>query len=203
MFSALQDGKFEDLRAQHFKVQDVSFTIQLQTGGLWSPKGDWACLYHVIYIFIACFCFLLKYFNKLASKASCLYLGLTSQVTTNLTQRWITTSMSNGRYYVKPNYLKRWARRDQKRRAMFAEYEQKRGRLRMLSKCDILPSAVRKQAATELAKLPKDSSITRIRNRCVLTDRGRGLVGRFRISRIMFKFYAEKGLIPGVQRSQW
>lgn len=111
--------------------------------------------------------------------------------------------MTSDKYYVKPNYLKRWARRDQKRREMFAEYEQKRGRLRMLSKCDILPSPIRKQAAAELAELPKDSSITRIRNRCVLTDRGRGVVGRFRISRIMFKYYAEKGSIPGVQRSQW
>lgn len=111
--------------------------------------------------------------------------------------------MTSNKYYVKPNYLKRWARRDQKRREMFAEYEQTRGRLRMLSKCDILPSPIRKQAAAELAELPKDSSITRIRNRCVLTDRGRGVVGRFRISRIMFKYYAEKGSIPGVQRSQW
>ena len=133
----------------------------------------------------------------------CFNLGFESPLGTILAQRCISTSVANNKYYVKPNYLKRWARRDQKRREMFAEYEQKRGRLRMLSKCDILPSAVRKQAAAELAELPKDSSITRVRNRCVLTDRGRGVIGRFRISRIMFKYYAEKGLIPGVQRSQW
>ncbi|XP_046860043.1 ribosomal protein S14, mitochondrial-like isoform X2 [Xenia sp. Carnegie-2017] len=118
-------------------------------------------------------------------------------------ERCISISTSVSKYYVKPNYLKRWARRDQKRRDMFAEYEEKRGRLRMISKCDILPSNIRNHAATELAELPKDSSITRIRNRCVLTDRGRGVIGRFRISRIMFKYYAEKGLIAGVQRSQW
>lgn len=73
----------------------------------------------------------------------------------------------------------------------------------MLSKCDVLPTAVREKAATELAELPRDSCITRMRNRCVLTDRGRGVVGRFRISRILFKNFAEKGLIAGVQRSQW
>ena len=73
----------------------------------------------------------------------------------------------------------------------------------MLSKCDILPTGVRKQAASELAELPRDSCITRVRNRCVLTDRGRGIVGRFRISRIQFKEFAERGLISGVQRSQW
>lgn len=86
---------------------------------------------------------------------------------------------------------------------MYAEHEAKRGRLRMLSKCDILPSGIRKQAAAELAELPRDSCITRIRNRCVLTDRGRGVIGRFRISRHEFKYYAENGLISGVQRSQW
>mgnify|MGYP002804574830 CR=1 FL=1 len=129
--------------------------------------------------------------------------GFENHFKPTIAQQHISTSMSSNKYYVKPNYLKRWARCDQKRREMFAEYEQKRGRLRMLSKCDILPSSVRKQAAAELAELPKDSSITRIRNRCVLTDRGRGVIGRFRISRIMFKYYAEEGLIPGVQRSQW
>ncbi|XP_028393170.1 uncharacterized protein LOC114517584 [Dendronephthya gigantea] len=140
--------------------------------------------------------------SKIFTRCS-LFKGFECHVRPNAAQRYISTSVASNKYYVKPNYLKRWARRDQKRRKMFAEYEQHRGRLRMLSKCDILPSSVRKQAAAELAELPRDSCITRVRNRCVLTDRGRGVIGRFQISRIMFKYYAEKGLIPGIQRSQW
>ena len=78
-----------------------------------------------------------------------------------------------------------------------------RSNLRYVKKNDILPSAVRKKAAEDLENLPRDSSITRVRNRCVLTDRGRGLVGRYRISRIMFRYYADKGLIAGMQKSTW
>ena len=90
-----------------------------------------------------------------------------------------------------------------KRRALYEQHEMERSNLRYLKKNDILPSTVRKKAAEDLESLPRDSSITRVRNRCVLTDRGRGLVGRFRISRMMFRYYADKGLIAGMQKSTW
>ena len=90
-----------------------------------------------------------------------------------------------------------------KRRALYEAHEMERSNLRYVKKNDILPSAVRKKAAEDLENLPRDSSITRVRNRCVLTDRGRGLVGRYRISRIMFRYYADKGLIAGMQKSTW
>ena len=107
------------------------------------------------------------------------------------------------KYYLLPNYLKRWGRRDMKRRALYEKHETERSSLRVLKKNDILPSAVRKKAADDMDKLPVDSSITRVRNRCVLTDRGRGIVGKYRISRIMFRYYADKGMISGMQKSQW
>ena len=90
-----------------------------------------------------------------------------------------------------------------KRRALFEEYEMDRSNLRVLKKNDILPSAVRKKAAADMDTLPVDSSITRVRNRCVLTDRGRGIVGRYRVSRMIFRYYADRGLIAGIQKSQW
>lgn len=86
---------------------------------------------------------------------------------------------------------------------MFKEYEVERAGLRMIRKSDILPSGVRQKAAEDLRNLPLNSSLTRVRNRCVLTDRGRGIVGRFRVSRMMFRYFAEKGLIAGVQKAQW
>lgn len=90
-----------------------------------------------------------------------------------------------------------------KRRDLYAQYEMERTNLRYLKKNDILPSAVRKKAAEDLEKLPGDSSITKVRNRCVLTDRGRGLVGRYRVSRMMFRYYADKGLMAGMQKATW
>lgn len=121
----------------------------------------------------------------------------------SLSSRSLSTSSSLNKYYVKPNYLKKCGRRDMKRRQMFKEHEVERTSLRMIKKSDILPSGVRQKAAEDLHKLPLNSSITRVRNRCVLTDRGRGLVGRFRVSRMMFRYFAEKGLIAGVQKAQW
>ena len=90
-----------------------------------------------------------------------------------------------------------------KRRGLYEEHEMERSNLRVLKKNDILPSAIRQKAASDMNELPLDSSITRVRNRCVLTDRGRGIVGKYRISRIMFRYYADKGLISGMQKSQW
>ena len=90
-----------------------------------------------------------------------------------------------------------------KRRELYAEYEMERTNLRYIKKNDILPSVIRKTAAEDLKKLPRDSSISRVRNRCVLTDRGRALVGRYRVSRMMFRHYADKGLMASVQKATW
>jgi len=117
--------------------------------------------------------------------------------------RSFKTSTPLEKLYLRHHYLKKWGRRDMKRRALYEQHEMERSNLRYLKKNDILPSAVRKKAAEDLESLPRDSSITRVRNRCVLTDRGRGLVGRFRISRMMFRYYADKGLIAGMQKSTW
>ena len=90
-----------------------------------------------------------------------------------------------------------------KRRELYAEYEMERTNLRYIKKNDILPSVIRKKAAEDLKKLPRDSSISRVRNRCVLTDRGRALVGRYRVSRMMFRHYADKCLMASVQKATW
>jgi len=54
-----------------------------------------------------------------------------------------------------------------------------------------------------LGKLPRDSSPTRIKNRCEVTGRPRGYLRKFRMSRIAFREYAYKGQIPGVKKSSW
>lgn len=126
-----------------------------------------------------------------------------SSMTGLVRQCFFGTSTAAEKYYVQKNYLKRWARRDMKRRELFKDYEAERTSLRVIHKSDVLPAAIKMQAAEDLAKLPRDSSITRIRHRCTLTDRSRGNVIKYRISRIKFRDFADKGWISGYTRSSW
>jgi small subunit ribosomal protein S14 len=58
-------------------------------------------------------------------------------------------------------------------------------------------------AQKALAKLPRDSSPIRIRNRCLLSGRPRAYIRRFRVSRITIRELALNGMIPGVTKSSW
>jgi len=51
--------------------------------------------------------------------------------------------------------------------------------------------------------LPKSSSRVQVRNRCVLTNRSRGVSRHFRLSRICVRDLANAGLLPGVSKSSW
>ena len=53
-----------------------------------------------------------------------------------------------------------------------------------------------------MAELPRNGNPTRIRNRCELTGRSRAYYRKFRLSRIMLRELANKGLIPGVVKSE-
>ena len=90
-----------------------------------------------------------------------------------------------------------------KRRNAVAAGEEERLRLRMLKKTKMIPSLVKLKASQDLKSLPRDSSVTRIRNRCVLTDRPRGVVTQYHLGRHKFKQLADGGLIPGLHRSSW
>ncbi|MDR0677850.1 MAG: 30S ribosomal protein S14 [Holosporaceae bacterium] len=58
-------------------------------------------------------------------------------------------------------------------------------------------------AQLKLAAMPRTSSATRIRNRCMVTGRARGVYRKFNISRIMLREMAAEGLIPGVRKASW
>lgn len=61
----------------------------------------------------------------------------------------------------------------------------------------------RAAAVDALNKLPKNSSRTRLRNRCQFTGRARGTLRKFKLSRICFREMASQGLIPGVFKASW
>lgn len=54
-----------------------------------------------------------------------------------------------------------------------------------------------------LRKLPRDSSPTRLHNRCEISGRPRGYLRKFKMSRIAFRELAHKGQLPGVKKSSW
>ncbi|HSX32875.1 MAG TPA: 30S ribosomal protein S14 [Candidatus Saccharimonadales bacterium] len=81
--------------------------------------------------------------------------------------------------------------RDLKRRRMFEKYAAKRAELKQLGDLE------------GLAKLPRNSSPTRLKNRCVETGRPHGYMRTFGLSRISFREHASKGEIPGVTKASW
>ena len=58
-------------------------------------------------------------------------------------------------------------------------------------------------AHQEVEQMPRNSNPIRVRNRCVMTSRPRGVVRKWRVSRIMWRHFAEYNLMSGVNRSQW
>src|SRR5918997_1875461 len=93
--------------------------------------------------------------------------------------------------------------RDKKRRRMTDRFASRRKALKELVRDRDLAPEDRFAAQLKLAELPRNSSKTRIRNRCELTGRPRAYYRKFRISRIMLRELASQGQIPGVTRSSW
>ena len=58
-------------------------------------------------------------------------------------------------------------------------------------------------AQLKLAKIPRNSAKTRIRNRCEITGRSRGVYRKLKISRIALRELGSKGVIPGMTKSSW
>lgn len=93
--------------------------------------------------------------------------------------------------------------RDLGRRLLVAKYELKRLHYRAILQDRNLPYSLRSMFTSKLASLPRNSSKTRIRNRCIVTGRSRSVYNQFRVSRIVFRELAWKGLIPGIKKSSW
>ena len=93
--------------------------------------------------------------------------------------------------------------RDQKRRNMAARYAEKREALKAMAKDETLTNEERFRARLKLAKLPRNSSKTRVRNRCQITGRPRGTYRKLKVSRIALRDMASLGLIPGMVKSSW
>jgi small subunit ribosomal protein S14 len=93
--------------------------------------------------------------------------------------------------------------KNRKRTALVKRYSAKRARLKALAADKSLPPEDRFNARLKLAEMPRNSSATRIRNRCELSGRPRGYYRKFKLSRLALRELASQGQIPGVVKSSW
>ena len=81
--------------------------------------------------------------------------------------------------------------RNEKRKRLVDKFQARREELKMVGDYE------------GLQKLPRNSSSTRIRQRCVMTGRGRGVYRRYGLCRNMFRQLALEGKIPGIKKASW
>ena len=93
--------------------------------------------------------------------------------------------------------------KNERRRKLVKQTAPKLARLKEKAKDKSLDETERLMARLQMAELPRNGNPTRVRNRCELTGRSRGFYRKFRLSRIMLRELANKGLIPGVTKSSW
>ena len=93
--------------------------------------------------------------------------------------------------------------KNEQRKALVARYATRRAELVAIIKNPETDFEARFDAQQALAKLPRDSSRVRVRNRCVMTGRPRGYYRKFGLSRIALREEALKGYIPGVTKASW
>ena len=93
--------------------------------------------------------------------------------------------------------------RNKKREKMVAQYAAKRAALKAkMADKNASPEEVF-EASIKLAKLPRNSSKTRVHNHCKLTGRSRGVYRKLEISRIELRRLSSEGQVPGMKKSSW
>jgi small subunit ribosomal protein S14 len=93
--------------------------------------------------------------------------------------------------------------KNNRRRKMAASVSGRRMKLKAITRDKKLPMEDRFAAALKLAELPRNSSPTRVRNRCEVTGRPRAFYRKLKMSRIALRELGSKGLIPGLVKSSW
>jgi small subunit ribosomal protein S14 len=93
--------------------------------------------------------------------------------------------------------------KNNRRRRLVKQYAGRRARLKVITEDLSLPVEERFAAQLKLAELPRNSSPTRIRNRCEVTGRPRAYYRKLRMSRIALRELSSQGQIPGMTKSSW
>jgi len=92
---------------------------------------------------------------------------------------------------------------NKKKKKLVAKYAALRTKLKDIIKDPDASDEDKYEAQLKLQKLPRNSSKTRVRNRCQVTGRPRGYYRKFAMSRIALRDYGLSGQIPGLTKSSW
>ena len=93
--------------------------------------------------------------------------------------------------------------REKKREALVAKYAAKRAALKEIANDEERPMEERFKARLKLAKLPRNSSATRLHNRCQVSGRPKAYYRKLKMSRIALRDLASFGQVPGMVKSSW
>ena len=93
--------------------------------------------------------------------------------------------------------------KNSRRRRLAKKYYGRRTRLKAIARDKTKPIEERFAASLKLAEMPRNSSPTRIRNRCEISGRPRAFYRKHKLSRIALRELGSKGMIPGLLKSSW
>jgi len=93
--------------------------------------------------------------------------------------------------------------REKKRQRLVAQYAERRAKLKAIASDENLSMEERFKARLKLAKLPRNSSATRLHNRCQVSGRPKAYYRKLKMSRIALRDLASHGEIPGMVKSSW
>jgi small subunit ribosomal protein S14 len=93
--------------------------------------------------------------------------------------------------------------KNNRRKRMVEAFAEKRADLKAMALDESLSLEERFEARIKLAKLPRNSAANRVRNRCEISGRPRGVYRKLRMSRIALRDYGANGFIPGLVKSSW
>ncbi|MBS0319006.1 MAG: 30S ribosomal protein S14 [Proteobacteria bacterium] len=93
--------------------------------------------------------------------------------------------------------------RNEKRKKLVAKYAKKRAALEAIIDNAKMSDEDRFAARQKLQALPRNAHPTRVRNRCSLTGRPRGVYAKFGLGRNKLREYVMRGEVPGVVKASW
>lgn len=93
--------------------------------------------------------------------------------------------------------------REKRRAKLVKKYHAKRAELKETIRNPRTGAELRAVAQAKLQSLPRDSNATRIRNRCQVTGRSRGVYRKFGLARTKLREAAMRGEIPGLSKASW
>ncbi|GAV06840.1 hypothetical protein RvY_16761 [Ramazzottius varieornatus] len=93
--------------------------------------------------------------------------------------------------------------KDARKRAYVHRWGRIRSSLRQLYRTNLLPAEFRQYVQQDINKLPRDSTYMCTVDRCVVTSRPRAVLGRWRVSRMIWRNYADHNQLSGVMRAKW